>query len=230
MTMPTVLSALTDQQREQHSHFPTDIPCMYWGEYTSYEHTNGARADFSPTNRLISNLKKKMERRGQADFRYKQQAIMQCAISFYRMINWQDIATYNVAFVPMPPSRAQTDPNYDPRIFDILTAMKRNVPSMDIRDCLRFDGRHVASHEASERPSIDELYASLLFNPVSGRVETPPGGIVIFDDMLTTGAHFVAASRRLSEAFPNVPIVPYFIARRVAPNAADAFTFDLDFL
>jgi predicted amidophosphoribosyltransferase len=131
-------------------------------------------------------------------------------------------------FVPMPPSRARGDADYDPRIVQVLNSMSRPGRQLDIRDCLSFDGRHVASHDTDERPGPDELYAALHFDPVAGRPAEPPETIVLFDDMLTTGAHFVAASRKMAEFFPGVPVVGYFIARRVLPNATDAFDdFDI---
>lgn len=226
MTMPNTLSPLTDEQRGQHYHFPAGVGCAYWGEYTPYENTGGKKADFSPTNRLVSNLKKKMDRRGLPDFRYKTQAIIQCAGAFIRFLDWEDIARRRVAFVPMPPSRARGDANYDPRMLDILALVKRSRPVLDIRDCLSFDGRYVASHETSARPGIDDLYEALHFDFEAGRVREIPGEIVLFDDMLTTGAHFVAASRKLAEHFPGVTISSCFIARRVLPDAADMFDFE----
>jgi len=46
----------------------------------------------------------------------------------------------------------------------------------------------------------------------------PPGVIYLFDDMLTTGAHYVAAARKLAEVIPGVPIVGNFVARRQVLN------------
>jgi len=223
MTMPNKISILTEEQRGQHSHFPAGIGCAYWGEYTSYEHTGGKLADFSPTNRLVSNLKKKMDRRDKPDFRYKNQAIIQCAGALIRFVDWDRVKENRIAFIPIPPSRSRGDVNYDPRMVDVLNLTKKSRPVLDIRDCLSFDGRHVASHEANARPTIDELYEALKFDGEAGRVSNMPGEIVLFDDMLTTGAHFVAASRKLSEKFPNIPITAFFIARRILPDPSDVF-------
>lgn len=46
---------------------------------------------------------------------------------------------------------------------------------------------------------------------------------MLFDDLLTTGAHYVAATRHFGEAFPGVPVVASFVARRVVPNPFDDF-------
>jgi hypothetical protein len=223
MTMPNTFSQLTEEQRGQHTYFPAGVDCAYWGEFTPHKYTGGKLADFSPTNRLISNLKKKMDRRDKPDFRYKAQAIVQCAGALIRGFNWEGVAEGRVAFVPIPPSRARGDANYDPRLMDILNLVKRSRSVIDIRDCLSFDGRHVASHETNARPGIDDLYDALYFNLEAARILDVPGEIVLFDDMLTTGAHFVAASRKLAEYFPGVTISGCFLARRVLPDISDVF-------
>ena len=42
-----------------------------------------------------------------------------------------------------------------------------------------------------------------------------PGGVVVVDDLLTSGAHFRAAQRVLSRRFPDIDVVGLFLARRV---------------
>lgn len=223
MNMPIRLNAVDDEVRGEHSYLPPSAQCFYWGEYTSYEHTDGKRADFSPTNRLVSNLKKKMSRRSEYDWKWKKQAITQCATAFSAMWDQQQLLQSRPMFVPMPPSRARGDADYDPRMTEILNAISRPGRVLDIRDCLSSDGRHLASHDAGARPTPDELYAALTFDASIGKPEQVPGIIVLFDDVLTSGAHFVAASRKLSEEFPGVPIVGHFVARRVLPNLTDMF-------
>lgn len=113
---------------------------------------------------------------------------------------------------------------YDPRMCVMLEHIAKYAElPLDIRDCLHFSGENDASHQAQHRPSPDELYASLRFNSSTGQPDSVPGVIFLFDDMLTTGAHYVATTRKLSEIFPGVRIVGNFIARRVIPNPFDDF-------
>ena len=42
--------------------------------------------------------------------------------------------------------------------------------------------------------------------------------IFIVDDVLTTGAHFVAAKSLLKRQFPETPVMGVFVARRVLPE------------
>ena len=46
---------------------------------------------------------------------------------------------------------------------------------------------------------------------------SPGDFIFIVDDVLTTGAHFVAAQSLLKRQFPETPIKGVFVARRVLP-------------
>jgi hypothetical protein len=220
MTMPPRLTVLGDLERHDHYHLPPDAKCYFWGEYTPYEHTNGLKWDFSPTNRLITNFKKKMDRAGRPDWRYKQEAIQQIALKFSQFWKWNEFhQSHRVMLVPMPPSRQRTDPMYDSRMLDVLNLMARNVGlELDIRDCLSFSGAFGASHESDDRPTPDDLYADLSFINPAGCSTGQPGVIFLFDDMLTTGAHFTAANRRLASVFPGVQVVANFIARRRLPN------------
>jgi hypothetical protein len=95
------------------------------------------------------------------------------------------------------------------------------------RDCLTFSGAYAASHETDDRPTPDELYNELSFDNGAGKAGNPPGLIFLFDDMLTTGAHYVATTRKLAQIFPGVQIVGNFIARRIVPNPFAEFD-DID--
>jgi predicted amidophosphoribosyltransferase len=53
-----------------------------------------------------------------------------------------------------------------------------------------------------------------------------PQVIGIFDDVLTTGAHFKAAQTVLRQQFPGAQIIGFFIARRV-PETSDPDEFDI---
>lgn len=224
MTLPSRLSLVGDLERPDHFHLPADAICYFWGEYTPYPNTGGLKWNFSPTNRLISNFKKKMDVRGTGQWNYKVAAITQVATAFAAMYSWAALLALNPAFIPIPPSKARNDPMYDPRMLEMLNkvaALQRT--QLDIRDCLSFDGRYSASHETDERPTPDQLYDALTFSEEQGRPTQRPGAIFLYDDMLTTGAHFVAACRKLREVFPGVPIYGQFVSRRLLPRPEDVF-------
>lgn len=216
--MPARLQLVGDLERRDHFHLPEHAQCYFWGEYTPYEHTQGKKWNFSPTNQLIANFKKKMDRRGFPDWQYKIQAIQRVARQFASSWKWAEMHAQNrVALIPVPPSKSREDPLFDPRMTEMLARLTTLVDlPLDIRDCLSFSGRHAASHEAAARPTPDELYEDLTFDLRYG--DRAPGAMLVFDDMLTTGAHYVAVTRKLSEQFPGVPVIGQFVARRIVPD------------
>lgn len=218
--LPARLRKIGEIERVDHFHLPTDGDFYFWGEYTPYEHTGGQNWNYSKTNQLIANLKKHPDRRTEYDWRFKEIAIAQVAEHFAKLINWQELSTNNNAMVvPMPSSRPPNDPGHDPRMLHVLQGVQMRARcAIGIRDCLRFDGSQVASHATTTRPTPAQLEACLHLDPASALSDQRPGLIVVVDDVVTTGAHFLAAKNRLGQHFPGVPFVGLAVARRVTPN------------
>jgi predicted amidophosphoribosyltransferase len=80
---------------------------------------------------------------------------------------------------------------------------------------------------ASIRLSPDQIAAGYQID--ENLCEPAPNTIALFDDVITTGAHFVAARRVLQVRFPQARVFGFFIARRV-PETTDfsEFSEDLD--
>jgi len=113
--------------RDHHYLGPTD-ECYFLGEYTArrgYSH--------STTNQLIFNFKKSPLKRGMAQWRYKETAIAQAGAAFAAALNvdWLKVAT----LVPLPPSKARTDPLYDDRVTQMLRSIRSHSP-LDIREMI----------------------------------------------------------------------------------------------
>jgi len=58
----------------------------------------------------------------------------------------------------------------------------------------------------------------LSFDARVGNVGNQPTHIFVFGDMLTSGAYYVAATRRLALHYPNAAMIGNFAARRILPN------------
>lgn len=221
MEMPKRLSKIGALEHTDHYHLPVDATCYFWGEYTPPKYVNGKPWDYSATNQLIYNFKKK---KGQPGRQFKDKAIVQVANAFSTLWQWDKLLKFRPVLIPIPPSKARNDPMYDDRMSDMLNRLATlSKHELDIRDCLSFDGSCSASHESNERPSPERLFQALSFDENVGRPKEKPGLILLFDDMLTSGAHYVAATRRLALHFPNVKVAGQFIARRRIPDAADEF-------
>lgn len=186
------LTRIDELIREQHYYLEDGDLCYFFGEYTARQ-----GAAYSETNQLIMNLKKGNERRGLQDYRYKGIATERVARMITSTIGNLDEYT----FVPVPPSKCQSDAAYDDRMTAILRIAQTLNPVMDYRELVLQNVSTVASHaSAANRPSPDEIMANYRLdeNLRAGCRDN----IVIFDDVLTAGSHFKAMKRFLLQFFP----------------------------
>jgi predicted amidophosphoribosyltransferase len=180
-----------------------DDDCYYFLQYTA---RGGFR--YSATNDLISNLKKGVDRRGLAEYRYKEQAIEESARAFRAALQDPDIDA--LTFVPVPPSKAKSDPLYDNRISLILKKIREHPP-VDIRELIIQTQSTVAAHLSPTRLRPSDLETIYSLDEALLTPHIPQ--IAIVDDVLTTGAHFKAVKAILSNRLPNTKIIGLFIAR-----------------
>ncbi|CUJ75422.1 Uncharacterised protein [Achromobacter xylosoxidans] len=182
--------------------------CYYAGEYTA-----GEGHAYSETNQLIHNFKKTMDKRGTPQWVYKERAIVQAA----NMLRAAIKPEARLTFVPVPPSKAKTDPLYDDRMVRLLQAVCAGRHT-DIRELVvQVQSAH-AAHLAQQRPTPDELVANYRLD--ENLAEPEPTNIFVVDDVLTTGCHFKAVKRLLAQRFPQARITGLFLARR-APKSVD---------
>jgi hypothetical protein len=215
-TFPQRLTKIDDLARPDHFYLTPTDDCYFLGEYTARK-----GYAFSATNQLILNFKKSINTRHTAQWRYKEQAIGDAAAAFRTALNdeWLNIATV----VPVPPSKAKNDALYDDRLVRMLHGI-RGQPCLDVRELVLQRTSTAAVHDQENRPTPDQVQANY---GIDDALRNPaPQVIGLFDDVLTTGAHFHAASAVLQQAFPGVRVIGLFIARRV-PEAVDIEDFEL---
>lgn len=213
-TFPQRLTKVDELIRPDHSYLTAADTCYFLGEYSARK-----GYAFSPTNQLVLNFKKPVDRRGRPEWVHKERAIAAAAAAFRVALNtaFLDVAT----LAPMPPSKARTDPLYDDRVLRMLRAI-RPAPVIDIRELLVQPVSTDAAHVVAVRPRPEDLVGRY---QVDGTLAVPaPRVIALVDDVLTTGAHFKAGQEVLQQAFPAARIVGLFIARRV-PEAIDFEAF-----
>lgn len=200
-----MFTAIDDLLRSLHAHLTARDQCYFLREYTS-----GRGYAHSETNRLIHNLKKPPDRRGTPEWRYKELAIQQVAREIWD--NLDLVPLRRATLVPMPPSKRRDDPLYDDRMLQVLRAIDPER-RLDIRELVLLSASMPAAHTTVTRPTVAALVAQL---DIDERLTLPaPTSIALFDDVLTTGAHFVAAKTILAVRFPGIPIRGLFVARRV---------------
>lgn len=202
-------------ERHQHFYLRPEHKCYFWGEYTPWEYTKGLKWEYSETNRLIADFKAPAFQRGDPDWVRKHEAIERISSAFSGFWKWSALAE-RCMLIPIPPSRARLDPLFDDRMTQVLRRISSLAGApLDVREAIVSDGLAPTSHTATKRPKLDDLLKSLALSSLPAAA---PKYIYLFDDVLTTGAHFVACSLLLKEAFPNAAIVGNFVARCARPD------------
>lgn len=204
---PIRLSSIDDTNRDSHARLTDQDVCLFL-----YEKTSGKDYSFSETNNLISNLKKPVNS-NQGVLKYKEGAIRRCARDFTSALNpdWLRTAT----LVPVPPSKATSDPLYDNRMEQICRLI---TAQQDVRNLVVQNITMLANHlrGAGNRVTVEELLAAYSVDETVANPE--PTAIGIVDDMLTAGTHYRAMHTILSGRFPRSNIIGLFVARRIFPD------------
>lgn len=215
--MNEVLSKIGVRQREHHIYLTPQHRCYYWGEYTPWAYTRGRNAEFSETNSLIADLKVAPDQCGTPEWERKLRAIDLVGGAFAHFWRWRELADKCV-LVAVPSSRRRDDPLYDNRIEQVLERVRAysGIP-LECVPLLESDGTPQPSHSAEIRPRLSQLIRSLSINRTVVPL-TPPKMVFLFDDVLTTGAHFAACCTHIQRLFPESRIVGNFVARSRHPD------------
>lgn len=216
--MNEALSQIGPRQREHHFHLIPSHRCYYWGEYTPWAYTRGKNAAFSETNSLIADLKVSPELRDTPDWVRKQQAIALVGSAFARFWRWRGLHDKCI-LVPIPSSRRRDDALYDDRMEQVLEHVSsQSGARLSVVPVLESDGSLQPSHNSSKRPKLPELIRSLHIRQAAVPTSAPKM-VFLFDDVLTTGAHFVACYAHLQRILPHAKIIGNFVARSRRPEA-----------
>ena len=212
------LREIGDYERGDHTYLSVDDVCVYFGEYTPTGTSGKPAYSLSRANDIVSNLKKSPLTKGTSQWTHKQRTIKSLGKLIRRNLEGNDLQS--LTFIPAPPSKAKNDPEYDPRMLHVAKAIGNDVDARPILETalsrtpasLSDNSRFVDSIKANSR--IDQSQVEL--RPVSKT-------IIFIDDMITTGATFVACKSLLEEHFEDVEIYGLFIVRRVPLDSSDDF-------
>ena len=205
--VPTNLSQIDATTVSQHFLLDSTDICYYIWEYTR-------RGGFSasPTNNLISNLKKKPSKllTNPREAPWKEQAVGYSAQALRRLMNRPWVEGHGTV-LPVPCSKIAGHPDHDDRLLPVLQRAFSGYAA-DIRPLLIQAQSTDADHESSERQRFEKLLAITRIDEaiVGAGVRAQ---IMVFDDVLNSGKHFKVAQRLLSERFPGTPIIGVFLAR-----------------
>jgi predicted amidophosphoribosyltransferase len=200
----------------EHAALGSTEECYYLLEYLP-----GKRYGFSWENDAIKHLKRRKDRSQGIALRWKEQAIREVG-DLLRPALCEVIDFATTTIVPVPPSRVRPDEFYDDRVMQLL---RRACPTgTDIRELIVCREGRVAAHESERRPGVEELIGNYELGPLDG-AGTADGSpvlerIVLFDDVITSGNHFMACKRFLLRHFPGREVAGVFVARRALSLAA----------
>ena len=199
-----------------HYYLDKDDDCYFLMTYTI-----GKGYGYSDCNQFIINLKKPMNRKGTPEWLHKERAIKRSA----RMLeeaNIINIFPSDSVFVPTPPSKAKDAQDYDDRLPRIL--INAYDGKLDVLELVEQTKSTESYHVSGKRRNIEDILGNLLIN--EGLADGVKCDIVIFDDVMTSGAHFKAMSRLLSGRFKGIKIHGLFLARAQQPSDFEDINFD----
>lgn len=214
--MSAKFSRIDELSRGDHALLETDDLCWHLLEYTK-PLPDQKPWEVGTTNDLILNLKMKVDKRGTSAWYYKEQAIAKAAKLFRGAFSGGNIK--RAVLVPIPPSGARTDPLYDDRMVQVLTAAFGEIEGADVRDIFCQHRSMQPSRTAEMRHTVEDLARNYYLD----RDLLPPRSpelrhvVCVVDDVLVAGAHFKAAKKVLLAHDPGLHVVGLFLARRVFP-------------
>ncbi len=223
-SLPRRFTWIDETNRGDHYYLTEQDRCVFFGDWHA-----GKGYEGGPTNQLIVNFKHKPSKvRKRANLaNYKDQAISTIAAGLRGAIRRPSVESYT--WVPIPPSKIPEHEDYDERLIRVLNRAFSPY-DVDIRSMVRQTESTASDHTSGG----DRLTPARLFEIVEvnrdelERGEVRQKGIVLFDDVLTTGKHFKCCQKRIREALPEVPILGVFVARCIH-QIADFDSLETDF-
>ncbi len=194
-----------------HSYLNLEDNCFFFGEYTIRENWS-----FSDVNQFILNFKKIRSRCNSAsERRHKDRAIIQAADLWADALSTPEnlAAVKSATLIPVPPSRAPNDPDYDDRLVRMLDFLSQRLDGLDVRQLVIQSANYQASHLSVNRPTPMQLAANYVVN--ENLANPSPHSLWIFDDTLISGSHYRGISTLLNARFPGVPCFGMFLARGI---------------
>lgn len=177
-------------------------------------YTVGQGYRYSDTNNFISNLK--INPNEARRIRYKDAAISQFTNELTAFLQSR-VAGRAMALIPVPPSKSPTHADYDDRIIKVANGVAKNIQTVRCWPILECSKDRESLHFGSGR-SVEEVYSSLSVNAQVAQNSQEGEIICLLDDVLTSGASFSAARRKLLELSSNIDVMGIFWAKAQYPT------------
>jgi hypothetical protein len=215
--IPSRLLQLDEITREDHYYITDTDVCFHLWEYVK-----GGSVTEHPSNQLIRNLQIPMDEQGNFyRWRWKGRAIEFAATALSQVVPSDFFQHFT--WIPIPPSGAKGTASHDPRLTKVLRSVRPVIP--DVRELVCQNVNHTSKEKgvSPEVRAVDFAIDESLAYP-------PPIRAILFDDVLTTGAHFKAMQMVLEKRFPGIYTMGLFLARTIRPGDPSVFGGDLQAL
>ena len=182
----------------------TDI-CLYAREYLS-GNKNMSFSQLNETNRLIVNLKKSPEKKTKPkEWWHREQAVTKFKTETEQLFR----ETFNIAITAIPSSKHKDHSEYDNRFEDLFKELLKSWPNLTIEWPIEIKETVTATHFEENR----KLPKDIKDNYIWKGFKKSPEKLFVFDDVLTSGAHFRAVSDFLKENEYKGQIIGIFWAK-----------------
>lgn len=172
--------------------------CYYYYVYTPGGYT------ISNDNSVVQNFKKDMARKGNKEWHYRDEAVDKFALMLH-----QTLRDRSCTIIPCATSRPRGSLNFNDRLDATANKLRLLSPNYDIQFCLDTIKELIPSHTGGTRNPTEIMNNTRWIQPTT----QPNPHIVLFDDVLTTGAHFRAYKDIILSHYPFCKVIGIFLAK-----------------
>jgi len=187
-------------------------PPVYLNEKTHsfyrYEYVSKGSYTQFPVNSLILNFKMSIEEKGKERWHYKKEAIDLFATAIIKNVR---LPIQDTIFLPMPTSKPRKHPEFDSRLDEVVDIITKQTGQL-VGYNLDLINEEIPYHISGENRDPDQIYININFNPFQ---DLNPKRVILIDDVITTGAHFVACIRKINSIYPDTSVVGFFLAKTI---------------
>ena len=184
--------------------------CFYAREYIS-------RGDYasSECNQLVQNFKKSPDKIDTPQWKHKLHAIKKFASELEMAFANK---SYTISFIPTSKKRGSKD--YDDRFDRLISIICKSCPNLIYEEPIEIeDDCHSASKQGGSRDS-KEIYKTYIWKGF----HNIPEKLIVIDDVVTTGGHFLAYKKMILENCPDIEVIGLFWGMTIWP---DVDVFDI---
>jgi predicted amidophosphoribosyltransferase len=175
-------------------------------------YTIGEGYRFSDTNQQISNFKiKPSEPENRKP--WKRAAIARFGEELTALLRAYVPDGKSVALIPMPPSKTAQHPDYDDRLLQVARMVESNLNSVRCWPVLECIVNRDSLHSGATQRTTAEVYRSIGIDESVFASVREAESLCVIDDVLTSGASFSAARKKLLERLPDRKISGVFWAK-----------------